>query len=309
MNADNGLTAFSNWMTAKGHPTSTIGTYLSGAKAFYDFFHSADHPKNISSNQIISFLASEPNPHTRKSIRCAVKLFYTVVVHQPNKFDNIPPVKIPKSLPTILTPAEVFSIIQAKNNNPKHQSVLQLIYSGAMRISEPTRIKIPHFYLQFDPLLNKDVPRLHIIGAKGGKDRIIPLPIETWNMVENYKKVHTPTPADFLFQGQKKPQYSKGSIRAIFNDACVKAEIIKDVTPHSFRHSCLTHLLEGGMDLFYLKEFAGHESIKTTMIYLHCSPSAMARAQNSANQYVKAMVNRVSLAELYETASQLELQE
>ena len=295
-------------MIAREHSPDTIGTYLSGVKRYTDYFVSADHPKNISTQQLISFLASIKEPHTRKSVRCSVKLFYTVIVKQPKKFDSIPPVKVPRSLPTILTPAEVFKIIEAKKNNPKHQAMLQMLYSGAMRISEPIRIRLQHFYLQYDPMLNKDVPHLHIVGAKGNKDRIIPLPIETWNTVEFYKKNHKPAPTDFLFQGQTKPHYSTGSIRAIFDDACVKAEIIKDVTPHSLRHSCATHLLEGGMDIFFLKEFLGHESIKTTMIYLHCSPTALARAQQSANQYVKAMVNRTSLAELH-THSELELAE
>lgn len=303
MNADSNLSAFRDWMQAKEHSPDTISTYLSGVKRYFDYFKSADHPKNVSVPQLITFLASEKNPHTRKSIRCSVKLFYTVIIHQPNKFDNIPPVKIPESLPVILTPEEVCRIINSKKDNIKHHTALQLIYSGALRIREPINIKIPQIYKWYDPILASDTIRLHIEAGKGNKDRIISLPTETFNLVEQYKAQHKPTPVNYLFNGQNNaPQYSTTSIRAIFNEACRRAEIIKDVSPHSFRHARATHLLEGGMDLFYLKEFLGHKRIETTLIYLHCSPTAMARAQNSADNYVKAMANRIPLKQLHNFA-------
>ena len=118
-----------------------------------------------------------------------------------------------------------------------------------------------------------------------------------YNTIEKYKLKYQPV--EYLFKGQTKPQYSTQSIRAIFNQCCADAEIIKDVTPHDFRHSCATHLLEGGMQLPYLKEFLGHTRIETTMIYLHCSPTAMTHARTSADNYVKAMMEKIPLSEIY----------
>lgn len=310
MDADSYLKQFREWMQAKGHPPQTVTTYLSGAKRFFDYFQSSDHPKNVSVQQIIGFLASEENAHTRKSFRCSVKLFYTAIIHQPNKFDKIPPVKVPDSLPVILTPEEIYAIIESKKDNIKHQTILQLMYSGALRISEPVNVKITHLYKQYDPLLAQDTARLHIVGAKGNKDRLITLPMETYNLVETYKQQHKPTPAEYLFNGQNNSsQYSTTSIRAIFNEACYRAEIIKDVTPHSMRHSRATHLLEGGMDLFYVKELLGHKRIETTMIYLHCSPAAMDRAMHSADNYVKAMAQKIPLRQLRQNSAMHELAE
>lgn len=290
MNRETYIKDFQSWMSAKGHPETTIGTYLSGVADYFTYFSQSTKPRDISSKQLIEFLASIPNLHTRKSVRCSVKLFYTVIVGQPNKFDKIPPVKVPKSLPEILTPLEVNDLISAKRSNIKHHTILQLLYSGALRISEIINIKPEHISKSYDPILCQEVARLHIVQSKGRKDRIVSLPMETYNLVENYKKKYSPSV--YLFNGQTSLQYSVASIRAIFNDACARAEIIKDVSPHSLRHSRATHLLEGGMQLPYLKEFLGHSRIETTMIYLHCSHAAMSRAMKSADEYVKAVIKK-----------------
>lgn len=296
MYSENYLKEFSEWMTVKQMSGNSIETYLGGVNRYFKYFSKSDHPKNISTPQLISFLASINEPHTRKSVRCSVKLFYTAIIKQKNKFDKIPPVQVPDSLPEILTPLEVKSII-ARARNEKHESILSLLYYGALRISEPTRVKIQHLYKWFDPLENTDSARLHIMNGKGDKDRIISIPINVYTTIEKYKFKYQPT--EYLFKGQTKPQYSTQSIRAIFNQCCADAGIIKDVTPHDLRHSCATHLLEGGMQLPYLKEFLGHERIETTMIYLHCSPIAMTRARASADNYVRAMMDRVPLSDIH----------
>lgn len=295
MNAELHLTTFKDWLSAKGHPASTIGTYVTGANALFDYFNESDHPKNISTRQLIAFLASIPSPHTRKSVRCSVKLFYTVVVKQPNKFDSIPPVMVPGSVPTILSPTEVNDLI-SKTTNLKHRTILKLIYTGALRISEPINIRPEHISQSFDPIMNGPVCQLHIVGAKGNKDRMVALPMETFGLIENYKQQYKP--AQYLFEGQSNPQYSTASIRNIFYQACIRAGIIKDVTPHSLRHSRATHLLEGGMQLPYLQAFLGHKRITTTMIYLHCTSSALARAMQNADGYVQAVATNSPVDEV-----------
>lgn len=291
MNIESYIQEFKEWMLAKGlSESSTIETYCSGARTFLYAFKSETHPKNINRQQIIKFLGTIQSPHTRKSIYYSAKLFYEIIIKQPDKFNNIPPPDIPKSLPVILTPDEVQRMIYSKRDNKKHQSLLQFIYSGALRISEPIRAKQHHIYKQFDPVLGRDVVSFHVMKAKGDVDRIITLPIETYNMIEDYK-LHE-KPVDYLFNGWKgNPQYTAKSIWEVFMQAKQSCGITKDVTPHSLRHSMATHLLDAGFSLVYLKEFLGHKDIRTTMIYTHCSKTSQARMMMNAYEYIKASAN------------------
>lgn len=289
MNPETIFEPFREWMRAKGMAESSIGTYLTGVNALNIFFKDTDHPKNISSRDLIGFLGSIKCPHTRKSVRCSVKLFYEAIIHQPHKFDNIPPVQVPEALPTILTPGEVYAMIDSKKDNRKHQTILQLIYSGGLRISEPVRTLQSHIWQDKDFISGNTITKYHITNSKGAKDRVIVIPNETNAMIEEYKKEYKPI--NYLFNGWKQEQqYTQESIGAIFKQAKKRCNITKDVTPHSLRHSRATHLLDAGLSLPYLKEFLGHKRVETTMIYLHCSVHGMARMINQADVLIDESV-------------------
>ena len=296
MDVESNIKEFKEWMMAKGmSEASSIETYCSGVSKLLYFFKNKPNPKSVNHHQLIQFFGGIKSTHTRKSIYYAGRLFYDVIIHQPNKFDNIPPPDIPKSLPVILTIDEVQMMIDSKRKNKKHQTALQLIYSGALRLSEPIATKQHHIYKQFDPLLGADVVNYHIVNAKGDKDRIITLPIETYNMIEDYK-LHEKPFGEYLFNGQSgNPQYTAESISAVFHSAKKFCGITKDVTPHSLRHSMATHLLDAGFSLAYLMEFLGHENIETTMIYIHCSRTSQARMLHSAYNYIKASASRIEM--------------
>ena len=289
MNAETIFQPFKEYMQARGMAEASIGTYLCGVNALNIFFPDADHPRNIPATDLIRFLGSIKCPHTRKSVRCSVKLFYEVIIRQPRKFDNIPPVQVPEALPIILTPDEVYAMIDSKKDNLKHQALLQVIYSGGLRISEPIRTLQSHIWQDKDFISGNIITKYHITNSKGAKDRMIVIPNETNVMIEAYKTKYRPI--NYLFNGWKQePQYTEESIRAVFNQAKKRCGITKDVTPHSLRHSRLTHLLDAGVALPYLKEFAGHKRIETTMIYLHCSVHGMARMINQADILIDASV-------------------
>ena len=304
-NFESYISAFREWMQAKGLSKDTsIETYCSGVCSFLSAFPTETSPKNINQQQIIRFLGTIVSPHTRKSVYYSTKLFYEVIIRQPNKFDHIPPPDIPKSLPVILTLDEVYKIIDSKKKNIKHQTLLQLIYSGGLRRSEPIAVKQHHISKQYEPMLQKDIVSLHIVEAKGDKDRIIPLPLETYNLIESYKQ--EVKPVDYLFNGWKnEPQYSEESIGQVFKQAIKFCGITKDVTPHSLRHSRATHLLDAGYSLPYLMKFLGHENIDTTMIYVHCSHVASARMLHSADEYLSASFNKTPL-NLFEHQQKIE---
>lgn len=296
MDVESYIKTFKEWMQAKGlSEASTIETYCSGVRTLLYAFKGEPNPKSVNQSQIVQFLGTIESPHTRKSIYYSGRLFYDVVIHQPNKFDNIPPPDIPKSLPVILTIDEVQEMIDSKRKNKKHQTLLQLMYSGALRISEPIAAKQSDISKQFDPMLGVDVVSFHIHKAKGDVDRIINLPIDTYNMIEDYK-LHEKPFGEYLFNGWKgNPQYTTKSVWEVFRQAKESCGITKDVTPHSFRHSMATHLLDAGYSLAYLMEFLGHKDIRTTMIYVHCSKTSQARMLNKAYDYIKASASKIEI--------------
>jgi site-specific recombinase XerD len=103
----------------------------------------------------------------------------------------------------------------------------------------------------------------------------------------------------WLFMGQNQQKYSVRSIQQIFHRAKDAAKIAKKVTPHSLRHSRLTHLCEAGMDIYKLKEFAGHNNIKTTEIYLHLSKSSLVNNTELADLIItQALQNSELLLEM-----------
>lgn len=296
MDVERNIKQFREWMMAKGmSEASSIETYCSGVRTLLCYFKHKPNPKEVNHNDLTQFLGTIKSPHTRKSIYYSGRLFYDVIINQPNKFKNIPPPDIPESLPVILTVDEVQRMIDSKRKNKKHQTLLQFMYSGALRISEPVATKKSDISLQFDPMLGIDIVNFHIHGAKGDVDRIINLPIETYNMIEDYK-LHEKPFGEYLFNGQSgNPQYTTKSIWEVFHQAKKACGITKDITPHSLRHSMATHLLDAGYSLAYLKEFLGHKDIRTTMIYIHCSKTSQARMLNQAYDYIKASAGRIEM--------------
>jgi site-specific recombinase XerD len=114
--------------------------------------------------------------------------------------------------------------------------------------------------------------------SKGRKDRIVPYPDSLKTILRAYYKEYKPS--NYLFEGQKKETYTAGSLRAVFNAACKRAGITKDVTCHNLRHSYATHLLEAGTNLRVIQNLLGHNNIKTTLIYTRVSDRNIANASS-----------------------------
>ena len=113
---------------------------------------------------------------------------------------------------------------------------------------------------------------IHIRLSKGNKDRVVMLPPTLLPELRNYYKVcHT---KDYLFEGQDGGIYSAKSVQTIVKTAATKAGITKPVSPHILRHSFATHLLENGTDVRYIQQLLGHNSVKTTEIYMHITDIA-----------------------------------
>ena len=150
--------------------------------------------------------------------------------------------------------------------NKKHKAILFTAYSAGLRVSEVVNLKISCLYL--------DVGFIRVIG-KGDKERLVPIGSSAIKYINIYKddiRVHVPVKTgkeDFLFLNRRGQELSRVMIFLIIKELAKQAGIRKNISPHTFRHSFATHLVEGGADLRAVQEMLGHESITTTEIYTH----------------------------------------
>lgn len=148
----------------------------------------------------------------------------------------------------------------------RNKAILETMYSCGLRVSEVVNLKISGLYL--------DVGFLKVTG-KGDKERLVPIGTDAIKCIKIYKdkiRVHQPIQTgseDFLFLNRRGKKLSRVMIFYIIKDLALKAGITKIISPHTFRHSFATHLVEGGADLRAVQEMLGHESITTTEIYTH----------------------------------------
>lgn len=161
-------------------------------------------------------------------------------------------------LPKILSKEEVIDLLRA-TYNLKHRTILVLMYSCGLRVSEVLGLRLTH--------IDIDRRQLIIVQSKGRKDRYAVLAESAVPLVINY--VSSYKPRTFLFEGEKGGKYSATSVRAFLRRSCRRAGITKRITPHTLRHSYATHLIENGVNLRLVQELLGHAKPETTMIYTH----------------------------------------
>jgi integrase/recombinase XerD len=203
-----------------------------------------------------------------------IKAFYkyclieNIVVVDPTVLLEAP--KLKRSLPDILSFDEIENIIgqidQSKPEGGRNKAILETMYSCGLRVSEVIGLQISCLYL--------DVGFIRVIG-KGNKERLVPIGAAAIKYITLYKnniRVHLPIKKgaeDILFVNKRGSMLSRIMIFYIIKDLVKKAGITKTISPHTFRHSFATHLVEGGADLRAVQEMLGHESITTTEIYTH----------------------------------------
>jgi integrase/recombinase XerD len=178
--------------------------------------------------------------------------------------------KIRRKLPDTLSIDEINAIIDAIDlsvaEGTRNKAIFETMYSCGLRVSELINLKISSLYL--------DVGFIKVIG-KGDKQRLVPIGSEAIKHIGIYKNnvrnhiMIKKDKEDFLFLNRRGSQLSRVMIFLILKELVKKAGIEKNVSPHTFRHSFATHLVEGGADLRAVQEMLGHESITTTEIYTH----------------------------------------
>ncbi len=172
-------------------------------------------------------------------------------------------------LPTVLNRSEIERII-ACISNAKHRLMVSLAYGAGLRVSEVVRLKVRDFDL-------KELV-LHVKEEDGGKERITVIPQrlrETLTFLMSAKG-----PEDYVFESDRGGMLTERGIQKVFEVALNKADIRKDASFHSLRHSFATHLLENGVDVRYVQELLGHASIRTTQIYTKVTRPSIKKIQS-----------------------------
>lgn len=178
--------------------------------------------------------------------------------------------KVKKSLPDILSFSEIESmLLKIQSGTPegaRNRAILETLYSCGLRVTELLNLKISCLYL--------DIGFIRVIG-KGDKERLVPVGDDAIKYIKLYKndiRVHMPVikgNEDILFLNRRGKKLSRVMIFMIIKKLAMDALITKNISPHTFRHSFATHLVEGGADLRAVQDMLGHESITTTEIYTH----------------------------------------
>jgi integrase/recombinase XerD len=178
--------------------------------------------------------------------------------------------KLMRQLPDVLSFEEIETIIaQIDLSTPeggRNKAILETLYSCGLRVTEVVNLKLSQLYF--------DVGFIRVVG-KGNKERLVPIgssAIKYINLYKNNIRVHqAPKPGeeDILFLNRRGRRLTRVMIFLIIKELVKQAGIRKTISPHTFRHSFATHLVEGGADLRAVQEMLGHESITTTEIYTH----------------------------------------
>ena len=199
----------------------------------------------------------------------AIKFFFEQVLHRPKMFFDIPRPKKPLKLPKMLSKSEVKKLFR-NTKNLKHLIALQLSYGMGLRVSEVVNLKISD--------IDSKRMMVHVVGAKGKKDRYVPLPESLLDRLREYYVRYKPK--EYLLEGQYGGPYAKSSLQQVFKRSMKLAGINKKIGIHGLRHSYATHLLESGADMRFIQELLGHNSIKTTQVYTKVTPRSLAKIKS-----------------------------
>lgn len=211
---------------------------------------------------------------TQARVLSGIKAFYkylileNLVTKDPASLLESP--KISRKLPDTLSIIDINNLIAAidhsKAEGMRNKAMLEVLYGCGLRVSELINLKISNLYLNIDFIK---------VTGKGDKERLVPIGAEAVKYLNIYlheQRVHVdikPGKEDYVFLNRRGAPLSRVMVFIIIKDLAEKVGLKKNISPHTFRHSFATHLIEGGADLRAVQEMLGHESITTTEIYTH----------------------------------------
>jgi integrase/recombinase XerD len=251
---------------------NTVASYCSDVEKFMTWAGMA--PENVTAEDVTGYLASRSKVSERSQARflSALRNFFDwlylegVVKENPCELVDMP--KLGRYFPSVLSEQEVEAIMDSVDTTDwigvRDRAILEVLYGCGLRVSEAVGLRISCLY--------PDEGFVRVFG-KGKKERLIPFCGMALEAVQRYLEVR-PLPADsrsddLLFLNNRGTSLSRVSMFKMVKKQALIADVRKEISPHTFRHSFATHLVENGADLRVVQEMLGHESITTTEIYTH----------------------------------------
>jgi len=258
----------------RGLAENSVKNYAFDIEKLIDFLDENDmklSPENISTQDLQEFLYQTAKKHSSKTqarlISGLRNVFEDYRKDNPLELTEAP--KTPQRLPDVLSEEEIDKLLKAIDlNHPqgeRNYTILETLYSCGLRVSELTSLRISDLF--FEEGFIK-------IEGKGSKERLVPVGEKLIELIKNYltgTRSNQPVKKgqeDILFLNRRGNQLTRAMIFTITKNLAKKIDLQKRISPHTFRHSFATHLLQNGADLRAIQQMLGHENIVTTEIYL-----------------------------------------
>lgn len=275
------IKSFQNYLKIeRSLSTHTIANYTFDMMRLVRFLEQhqfSKNPINIDEDtlqQFIYAISKEVNPRSQARIISGLKSFFTYLLFEDFRTDNpmdlIESPKIGRKLPDTLSVAEIDALIGAidlsKEEGERNRAMLEVLYGCGLRVSELITLKISDLFPEEGFVK---------ITGKGNKQRFVPIGSTTLKYISIYRsqvRIHLPIQKGFedtLFLNRRGKQLTRAMVFTILKNLAVAIGLQKSISPHTFRHSFATHLLENGADLRSIQLMLGHESITTTEVYVH----------------------------------------
>ena len=252
---------------------NSVSSYLSDLAKLAGTYKDKS-PEELSGEDLSAFIAQQATAISKRSqsrLISALKSFFGFMEIegriQVNPADTIDPPKISRHIPVVLSVEEIDRIMNSVDlsepEGQRNRAILEVLYSCGLRVSELISLRISDLFF--------DESFIRVIG-KGDKQRLVPIGEPAMQAVKLYlsqtRRAYVSKKAeDILFLNRRGGKLSRQMIFLMIKSQCEKAGITKEISPHTFRHSFATHLVENGADLRAVQQMLGHESIITTEIY------------------------------------------
>ena len=275
------LSDYRSWLRIeRSLSPNTVASYLSDIAKLREMYPERG-PENLSGDDLSAFLSSEVehgiSKRSQSRMVSSLKSFYGFLEIEGrlsgqdgrNPAETIDSPKISRHIPTVLSVEEVKRILESVDlstpEGHRNRAILEVLYSCGLRVSEVVSLRISDLFLE-DSFIR-------VIG-KGDKQRLVPIGEPAAQAVQLYlsqtrRAFASKKDEDILFLNRRGGKLSRQMVFLIIKRQCEAAGITKEISPHTFRHSFATHLVENGADLRAVQQMLGHESILTTEIYTH----------------------------------------
>ena len=246
----------------RGFSSATQRCYLARMKALVEFFMRPPDEltvEDIHAYQLHLTRDRKVGWSTFNQSVCAIRFFYGVTLRSAWDIQRIPYQKTGRTLPMVLSPEEVSKLFRVVTNL-KHRAILMTTYSGGLRVSEVTHLRVS----DVDP----QRMILRVEQGKGRQDRYVMLSHKLLPVLREYWKSYETK--HWLFPGRNPERpLTRASVHKFFHKARLEAGITKKISVHSLRHSFATHLLESGINIRKIQLLLGHRSLRATQVYTH----------------------------------------